>query len=43
MKQGLITLISKPNKDKHFLDNCRPITLLNSDYKILAAVNAPCI
>jgi len=47
MKQGLITLVPKPNKDKLFLDNWRPITLLNSDYKILAAVYArrlkPCL
>ncbi|MGL4561575.1 MAG: RNA-directed DNA polymerase [Brevinema sp.] len=47
MKQGLITLIPKPNKDKNVLDNWRPITLLNSDYKILAAVYAgrlkPCL
>lgn len=36
MKQGLITLIPKPNKDKRVLDNLRPITLLNTDYKILS-------
>ncbi len=40
MKQGLICLIPKPNKDSSLLDNCRPITLLNSDYKILASVYA---
>jgi len=47
MKQGLITLIPKPNKDTFSLDNWRPLTLLNSDYKILAAVYArrlkPCL
>lgn len=32
MKQGIITLIPKPNKEKPFLDNWRPVTLLNSDY-----------
>ena len=38
MKQGLITLIPKPNKDKLSLDNWRPITLLCNDYKLLAHV-----
>jgi len=40
MKQGIITLIPKPNKDITFLDNWRPITLLCTDYKILAHVFA---
>ncbi len=40
MKQGLICLIPKPNKDSSLLDNWRPNTLLNSDYKILASVYA---
>lgn len=35
MKQGLITLIPKQNKDKRLLDHLRPITLLNTDYKLL--------
>lgn len=30
MKQGLITLIPKSDKDKILLDNLRPITLLNT-------------
>lgn len=30
MKQGLITLIPKPGKDKRILDHVRPITLLNT-------------
>lgn len=34
--QGLITLIPKPQKDILLLDNWRPITLLNNDYKIFA-------
>lgn len=46
MKQGIITQMPKPNKDKRFL-SWRPITLLNSDCKILAAVYAkrlkPCL
>lgn len=36
MKQGLITLIPKHSKDKRVLDNLRPITLLNTDYKLLS-------
>lgn len=35
MKQGLITLIPKPGKDSKLIDNLRPITLLNTDYKLL--------
>ncbi|XDV39802.1 hypothetical protein PO909_008989 [Leuciscus waleckii] len=35
MKQGLIKLIPKPEKDKRILNNLRPITLLNTDYKLL--------
>lgn len=34
-KQGIITLIPKPDKDPKILDNFRPITLLNTDYKIV--------
>jgi len=33
-KQGLIFLIPKPNKDLENLNNWRPISLLNVDYKI---------
>jgi hypothetical protein len=40
MKQGLIILIPKSNKDKRFIDNLRPITLLNVDYKILTSAIA---
>lgn len=40
MKQGLITLIPKPDKDHLLIENWRPITLLNSDYKILSSVFA---
>lgn len=36
MKQGIIILIPKHNKDKRLLDNLRPITLLNTDYKLLS-------
>uniref|UniRef100_A0A9J8APK5 Reverse transcriptase domain-containing protein n=1 Tax=Cyprinus carpio carpio TaxID=630221 RepID=A0A9J8APK5_CYPCA len=40
MKQGLITFIPKAGKDRRILDNLRPITLLNTDYKILSGVIA---
>ena len=33
-KRGVITLIPKKKKNKPFLDNWRPISLLNTDYKI---------
>jgi exonuclease III len=39
-KQGVITLIPKPNKDPTQVSSWRPITLLNCDYKILAKVLA---
>lgn len=32
--RGIITLIPKPEKDSTLLENYRPITLLNTDYKI---------
>lgn len=38
MKQGVITLIPKQHKDTLIIDNWRPITLLNNDYKILALI-----
>ena len=40
MKQGLISLIPKPNKDSLSIENWRPITLLNVDYKLFALVFA---
>ena len=40
MKQGIISLIPKPGKDAHCIDNWRPISLLTIDYKILALVYA---
>ena len=36
--EGIITLIPKPNRDTLQTANYRPITLLNSDYKIVAKV-----
>ncbi|XP_051811827.1 LINE-1 reverse transcriptase homolog isoform X1 [Acanthochromis polyacanthus] len=40
LTQGLITLIPKAKKDPLFLDNWRPISLLNNDYKIMASIFA---
>ena len=39
-RRGIITLIPKPNKDTTVLDNLRPISLLNTDHKILTKVIA---
>ena len=40
-KQGVITLLHKGNEpDKEDLNNWRPITLTNTDYKILAKILA---
>ena len=39
-KQGVITLIEKEGKDPMYIQNYRPITLLNVDYKILSKVLA---
>ena len=35
-RRGILTLIPKKDKDRLFLKNWRPLTLLNTDYKILA-------
>lgn len=40
LKQGVITLLPKPDKDHFLLENWRPITLLNVDYKILSLIVA---
>ncbi len=40
MKQGVISLILKPDNDSLIIDNWRPITLLNVDYNILALIYA---
>uniref|UniRef100_A0A669EC77 Reverse transcriptase domain-containing protein n=1 Tax=Oreochromis niloticus TaxID=8128 RepID=A0A669EC77_ORENI len=40
MNQGLTTLIPKPNKDLLMIDNWRPISLLNNDYKLFALIIA---
>ena len=34
-RRGILNLIPKPNKDTRQIKNLRPITLLNSDYKII--------
>ena len=36
MKQGIMSLIPKPDKDILLIDNWRPITLLTIDYKIVS-------
>ena len=36
MRKGVITLIPKKNKDSRLIKNLWPLTLLNTDYKILA-------
>ena len=34
-REGVLNLIPKANKDTRFIKNLRPITLLNTDYKII--------
>lgn len=38
LSQGIINLIPKPKKDLLLIENWRPISLLNNDYKILAII-----
>ena len=37
-KRGIISLIPKKDKDTSLLENLRPISLLNFDYKILKVI-----
>ena len=37
-RQGVLNLIPKPGKDSRFLQNLRPKTLLNTDYKLIEKV-----
>ena len=38
--EGLITLIPKKGRDSRYIQNMRPITLLNVDYKLVEKVLA---
>lgn len=40
LTQSLIVLLPKPNKDRQYTDNWRPIGLLKNDYKLLALILA---
>ena len=42
-KHGIISLTPKKNKDKKYLKNWRPISLLNKDYKIVTKAIALCL
>ena len=37
-RRGILNLIPKPNKDLRYLKNWRPISILNTDYKILTKI-----
>ena len=39
-KQGVITCLPKPNKSRNYLNNWRPVSLLNVVYKLAASVIA---
>ena len=40
LREGILNLIPKPNKDPREIKNLRPITLLNTDYKIIEKIIA---
>ena len=42
-RRGIINLILKKNRDPVYLKNWRPLTLLNTDYEIIAKIIALCI
>jgi hypothetical protein len=39
-KRAILTLLPKKDKDSHYIKNWRPLSLLNTDYKILAKLLA---
>jgi len=43
MRHGVIISIPKPGKDPRIIDNRRPITLRNSDYKLLTYIFTLCL
>lgn len=40
MRQATISLLPKPGKDHSQMSNCRPLSLLNNDYKLFAKILA---
>ena len=42
-KQAVIRLIEKKDKDKRYIQDWRPLSLLNTDVKILSKVMAQCL
>ena len=38
MRRGIISIIPKKTKDQKYIKNWRPLTLLNTDYKVVAKV-----
>ena len=41
MKASITTLIPKPGKDRRYVENLRPISLLNVLYKLITKAIAP--
>ena len=39
-RQAIIKFLQKPNKNKRYISNCRPISLLNFDFKMISKLLA---